>query len=139
MVHSLRFRRCWDGGPYLKEVGVYSAAFRVFEISYVLPAATMSIALPHLSHARAKSSSHFHSEVRRVGLMMAVLALVWTVILMGGAPWIVNDLFWTRLSGVGWHSALPRDRGRIGGIELSRGAFNGGCRATAPSRSFMKP
>ncbi len=74
-------------------VGEYSAAFRIFEISYVVPAAVMAISVPHLSEALRKGRTDFTSQLMHVFVVMMPIALAWTALLYFGSPLIVRTLF----------------------------------------------
>lgn len=79
----------WDD----RVVGEYTAAFRFFEITYIIPAAIMSISVSHLSGSLRKNASLFQSDLRRVSLVMGALALLSTAFLYLAGPAIFRLLF----------------------------------------------
>ncbi|MCG3203799.1 MAG: hypothetical protein KCHDKBKB_00471 [Elusimicrobia bacterium] len=87
----------WTAGSSI--VGEYGAAFRVFEITYIIPSAIMGIGLPHLTSLIGKGRDSFRNEVWRVGGLMAGMGVLWAVVLAGGAPWFIHILFGTRFEG----------------------------------------
>jgi O-antigen/teichoic acid export membrane protein len=76
-----------------REVGEYSAAFRIFEITYIIPTAVMSIGVPHLSSALNQGRTILLSELRRIGIFMLFSGLVWSVFIYFLSSLIVNLFF----------------------------------------------
>ncbi len=74
-------------------LGVYAAAFRVFEITYILPAAIMSIALPHLASSYRKGVEDFRSELFRISKLIFAGAAAWSAVLMFGSTPVIHILF----------------------------------------------
>jgi O-antigen/teichoic acid export membrane protein len=84
------------------QVGEYSAAFRIFEAIYILPAAMMSMAVPHLAAARINGSEMFVSELRRIGFSMVALGG-----LTAFGLWAFSDFIVARLFGPTFRGAIP--------------------------------
>jgi len=76
-----------------KEVGEYSAAFRIFEASYIVPAALMAISVPHLSEALQKGREMMKKELGRVAKVIFPMAFVWGGGLYLFSPLIIKVLF----------------------------------------------
>jgi len=74
-------------------VGEYSAAFRVYEACYILPASIMGICVPHLSEARQLGRVAYGRELGRVWMMMIPLALLTAGGLVIFSPAIIELLF----------------------------------------------
>ncbi len=87
-------------------VGEYSAAFRVFEISYLFPAAIMSISVPHLSAALQVGRDTFMKKARRLAAGMVGAALAWGVFLYVGAPFVTRMLYGERFIAAAPYLAL---------------------------------
>lgn len=85
-----------------QSVGEYSAAFRIFEITYIVPAAVMSIALPHLSFASGQGREFFSKELKRVTSLMGIAGLSWSAFLYLGSRQLVYFLF-----GIRYQDAIP--------------------------------
>jgi len=74
-------------------VGEYSAAFRVYEACYILPASIMGICVPHLSEARQLGRVAYGRELGRVWMMIIPLALVTAGGLVIFSPTVIGLLF----------------------------------------------
>jgi O-antigen/teichoic acid export membrane protein len=83
-------------------VGEYSAAFRVFEITYIVPAAVMAISVPHLAEALKKGRAEFLGQLKHVFAVMMPVAVGWSLFLYFGSRLIVQTLF-----GVNFLNAVP--------------------------------
>jgi len=75
------------------EVGLYGAAYRLFEVMFMLPAALMAIATPLLSRARDEGPAALRAELARIGLLLGAAACAWLGLGFFNAPGIVRLLF----------------------------------------------
>ncbi len=75
------------------ELGYYGAAYRIYEVVFVIPAALMSIAIPVLSRARSESLSSMRNEMKKISLILSVIALSWIVVGFFNARWFIELLF----------------------------------------------
>jgi O-antigen/teichoic acid export membrane protein len=82
-----------------RDIGLYGEGLRIFDISYVLPAAVMGIAMPHLAHARGLGRVAFYHELRRIALVMAAVFVGWILFVVGGASAIMHYV---------WHATDPQ-------------------------------
>jgi O-antigen/teichoic acid export membrane protein len=57
--------------------GEYAAAFRIFEITYIIPAAVMSIGVPHLAEAYENGRKVFFEELKKISRLMVLGGLLW--------------------------------------------------------------
>jgi O-antigen/teichoic acid export membrane protein len=87
-------------------VGEYAAAFRVFEITYMFPAAIMSISVPHLSASLKKGRDWFLRDMNRLAAGMIGFAAIWAAFLYFGNPLIIRGLYGTRYNGAAPYLAL---------------------------------
>jgi O-antigen/teichoic acid export membrane protein len=82
----------WLAGPLL--AGYYGAAFRIFELSFVLPAAVMVMAVPHLASIRARETGpRLSREVLRLGRVMAALGGAFALVMGLAAPWLIRVIY----------------------------------------------
>jgi len=84
-----------------REVGEFSAAFRIFETSYILPAAIMAISVPHLSQAFQKGARIIKKELFRVAGIILPLGLLW-----GGGIFFFSSLIINLLFGAEFSAAI---------------------------------
>ncbi|OVE76861.1 hypothetical protein BVX98_04130 [bacterium F11] len=77
-------------------VGEYSAAFRIFEMTYLIPWAIMSIGVPHLSEVFYNKNHKFESDFKRILALMGSLGLMWSLFIFLFSPWIIQLLFGER-------------------------------------------
>jgi O-antigen/teichoic acid export membrane protein len=80
-------------------VGEYTAAFRIFETSYIIPTGIMAVAVPHLSSATRAGWEQFSRELKRMTAIMVPLALLWGGLLYMFAPVVVRTLFGANFAG----------------------------------------
>lgn len=80
-------------------VGEYGAAFRIYEITYIIPTAVMAICLPHLSGALRMGSGSFRVEMKRIGLLMGGMGLSWALFLFFGGTHLIHLLFGAKFDG----------------------------------------
>lgn len=74
-------------------VGEYSAAFRIYEITYVVPAAIMSIGMPHLSRVMKHDPISFRDEFIRLSKVLFFLGAGWGLLLFFGREPLIRVLF----------------------------------------------
>lgn len=79
-------------------VGQFSAALRVAEVWYFLPAALISAAFPAMMKKRAESLEDYQQYVQRLYDGMAWLGLTVALAMTALAPWIVAVLYGPRFS-----------------------------------------
>ena len=79
----------WGG----RILGEYSAAFKIFETTYIIPAAVMSIGMPYLAEYSKKESSAYRHEFVRVFVIMAVGGFLWGGIIFLYSPSIIKIVF----------------------------------------------
>jgi len=87
----------WEWSHHV--VGEYVAAFRIYETSYILPAAIMAITLPHLSSALSLERSLFLSKLKRVSYVILPCAFAWAGFLIFGSPLIIKILYGESFAG----------------------------------------
>jgi O-antigen/teichoic acid export membrane protein len=80
-------------------LGEYTAAFRILEVAYLVPAGVMGIGFPHLAESFGLGKRIFVVEIKRIALVMVGLALLWTSFLVLGGPLIIRLLFGARYEG----------------------------------------
>jgi O-antigen/teichoic acid export membrane protein len=80
-------------------VGEYSAAFRIFDTTYIVPAAIMAIGIPHLAEAKAKGRDAFSRELIAVIGLMAALAALWGAGMFAATPLIIQRVFGQQYAG----------------------------------------
>jgi len=85
-----------------RDVGEYSAAFRIYETTYLIPAGIMSVSVPHLAEALQEGPARFRKELLRLSGMVLPMALIWTLFLYFGSTQIIE-----RLYGAGFAGAVP--------------------------------
>ncbi len=109
----------WESSK--EAVGAYAASVRIFEMSYVIPAAVMSIGLPHLSIAIAEGNVFFWNRWKRYAALMATTGLCWALGFLFLSGWVVKILF-----GVAYEGAIPSMRllGITGGLVIVNHLFN---------------
>ncbi|MCB4755513.1 MAG: flippase [Elusimicrobia bacterium] len=83
-------------------VGNYSAAFRVFEITYIIPASVMALSVPYLSESLKKGLPEFRQGLFKILSGMFFIGLLWGSFLYLFSPFIVLSLF-----GQKYASAIP--------------------------------
>jgi len=74
-------------------LGQYNAAFRIYELSYILPASIMAIGVPHLSSALTEGKIGFTKELKKMGVLMFGLAFVGGGVLYGASGPLVHFAF----------------------------------------------
>jgi len=68
--------------PWLKgekATGIFGAAFKLFEVGYMIPMAFFVIATPHLSGIYKESSERFWEEARRLAMFVGGLIFIWLI------------------------------------------------------------
>lgn len=80
-------------------VGEFSAAFRLFEVTYLFPAAIMSAAIPHLSSALKKGREWFLGDLRKLALSTLAAAAGWGLFLWVGSSHLVGVFYGERYAG----------------------------------------
>lgn len=70
-------------------LGEYSGAFRLFEATYIIPAAIMSVSVPHLSESLQKGLDSFLHELKRIGIVILPVGALWVLFLYFGAGTMV--------------------------------------------------
>jgi O-antigen/teichoic acid export membrane protein len=81
----------WELTP--KNLGDYSAAFRIFEFSFIIPAAIMNIGVPHLSESLKIGFPEFQRRYKKLLLLILPIGFLWGAFLILGAKPIVYLLF----------------------------------------------
>jgi O-antigen/teichoic acid export membrane protein len=87
----------WFTGPVT--VGIYSAGYRVFEASLIVPAAVMAGAFPEL--ARLASTDAFARSLRRWGTVLTALGLAAAVIAWSLGPTVIDVAFGSNYAAAG--------------------------------------
>ncbi len=82
-----------------QEVGEYTAAFRIFETTYIIPTAVMAVGIPYLASALQKGRPIFDSEVRQLCAKMIPFSFLWAALLFTFRSFLLNGLFGSRYSG----------------------------------------
>jgi O-antigen/teichoic acid export membrane protein len=82
-----------------RELGEYGGAFRIFEATYIIPAAVMGIGLPHLSAALKENFDAYKRELSRLAWLMVPGGVAWAAAVWVGSPWIIRLLLGDRFAG----------------------------------------
>lgn len=74
-------------------VGIYSAALRISEVSYMIPMLITSSVFPAIIDAKKKSDEFFEARMQQLMNLMASIALVLCVVVTFSAEWLIDALY----------------------------------------------
>lgn len=80
------------------ETGIYGAAYRLFEIAYVVSSVLMIVSMPMLARARDKGLDSLKRMLLKLLMIVSLFSLGWITVVMVNAGPIIDLLFGPRYS-----------------------------------------